>query len=39
MPTLGVSDGLMRRGDLNMRNFEELSKDSRFLSTRRFESE
>ena len=39
MPALGVSDGLMRRGDLNMRNFQELSKNSRFLSTRRFESE
>lgn len=39
MLTLGVSDGLMRRGDLNMRNFQELSMDSRFLSTRCFESE
>jgi hypothetical protein len=24
MPTLGVSDGLMRRGDLNMRNFDSV---------------
>jgi hypothetical protein len=33
MPALGVSDGLMGRGDLNMGNFQELSKNSRFLPT------